>query len=62
MSKNLVFGFTSSKSHSLPLLFHALELQRKLLINISKFLRKKHEIKKIKNNYEHNKKLIKHFA
>ena len=28
MSRNLVFGFTSSKSHSLPLLLNALELQR----------------------------------
>ena len=36
MSRNLAFGFTLSKSHLLPLLFNALELQRTLLINISK--------------------------
>ena len=38
MSKYLVFGFTSSKSHLLPSLFNALQLQQTLLINISKFL------------------------
>ena len=40
-SRNLVFGFTLSKSHLLSSLFNALELQTTLLINIIKLLCKK---------------------
>ena len=63
MSKNLVFGFTSSKRHSLPSLFIGLELQRALLINISKLLwNKSGNGKKKMFFYEGNKKFIQHFA
>ena len=35
-SKNLVFGFTSSKSYLLPLIFNALELQKTFLVNVQR--------------------------